>query len=209
MNSTLDYYTRQADAFFQDTAHVSFSEAQNRFLALLPQHASILDLGCGSGRDALAFMQQGLQVEAADGCPAMAQKASQLLGKPVQVMLFEELEAEDRYDGIWACASLLHVPSASLPKILEKIEAALRPGGILYCSFKYGDFEGLRNGRYFTDLDEARLVSLIEKTASLQKTELWLSQDVRPGRHSERWINLLARKEPGKPDSSCPSPAES
>lgn len=199
MNPTLEYYSRQADAFFHDTAHVSFSDAQNRFLALLPEHASILDLGCGSGRDALAFAQQGLQVEAADGCAAMAERAAQLLGQPVKVMLFEDLDAKERYDGIWACASLLHVPSASLPQILGRIENALKPGGVLYCSFKYGGFEGIRNGRYFTDLDETRLKSLIRQSDCLQMTDLWLSQDVRPGRQDERWINLLAHKEAGKP----------
>ena len=95
-------------------------------------------------------------------------------------MLFQELDAKDLYDGIWACVSILHLSKKELQDVVYRITAALKPGGIFYTSFKYGNFEGIRGSRYFTDFTKI--------------TELWITQDVRPGREEERWINLLARR---------------
>ena len=84
--------------------------ARQRFLACLPAGAAILDFGCGSGRDAKAFLELGFSVEASDGSEELCRRASELTGIPVKRMLFSELSAADRYDGIWACASILHLP---------------------------------------------------------------------------------------------------
>ena len=129
----------------------------------------------------------------------MVQIASETAAIPVKQMLFEELDEEERYDGIFACSSILHVPYKGLPDVLARMEKAVKKGGVIYVSFKYGTFEGERNGRYFTDLNEERLEDLLTKAAGgrrpLQICERWISGDVRPGREDEKWLNVILRRE--------------
>ena len=134
------------------------------------------------------------RVDAADGSAELCRMATELTGIQVKQMLFEELSTVEQYDGIWACASILHLPRKELGGILQKISDALKPGGVLYSSFKYGGFEGIRRGRYFTDLTEDSLAGLMAEVPSLQIVETWITNDVRPGREEERWINILARR---------------
>ena len=191
---TLQYYQQNADLFVEGTASADMHGARARFLCMLPPRAYILDFGCGSGRDAKAFLEQGYRLDAIDGSAELCRQASELIGQPVRQMLFGELSAIDQYDGIWACASILHLPRKELVDVLQKISVALKPVGVLYTSFKYGDFEGIRGGRYFTDLTETLLESLMAEVPSLQVAETWITNDVRPGREEERWINILARR---------------
>ena len=191
---TLQYYQQNANAFVEGTVSADMYDARKRFLRMLPAHALILDFGCGSGRDAKAFLEQGYRVDAVDGSAELCCRASELIGQPVKQMLFEDLSAVEQYEGIWACASILHLPRRELTDVLKKISNALKPDGVLYISFKYGDFEGIRGGRYFTDLTEESLTVLMEKVPSLQIVDTWVTKDVRPGREEERWINILARR---------------
>ena len=193
-SQTLQYYNDNADEFLTNTFSVDMNDAQTRFLKQLPSDAYILDFGCGSGRDAKAFLEQGYRVDASDGSEELCLKASELTGIPVKQMLFPELDEVDTYDGIWACASILHLPKTELRDVLQKIALALKKDGILYTSFKYGTFEGVRNNRYFTDFTEQSLQAFWEEVPSLIIFETWITQDVRPGREEERWINLLARR---------------
>ena len=120
------------------------------FLKRLPQGARILDLGCGGGRDSADMIRQGFRVEPTDGVPAMADKAAQHLGRPVSVLRFDQLEAREIYDAVWANASLLHVPRPALPDVLARIWRALKPEGWHFASFKTGTAEGRdRFDRYF------------------------------------------------------------
>ncbi len=191
---TLDYYARNAAEFAAGTAGVDISGIQSRFLMRLSPGASILDLGCGSGRDTKAFLKSGFRVTAADGSPELCALASAFTGIPVRKMLFSELTDRDAYDGIWACASLLHVPSADLPDIFRRIITALKPGGVLYVSFKYGTFEGERNGRRFTDFTEETFSAFLARFPELTAEECWISSDLRPGRETEKWLNLILKK---------------
>ncbi len=157
MSSTEAYYNRHAQQFVDDTLHVDMRSLYVPFLAGLPVNARILDAGCGSGRDARAFQKQGYQVSAFDASEQLASRASQLLGFTVPVKRFDEVEEIERYDGIWACASLLHVPERQLPEAFARLWRALKPGGLLYCSFKWGQGERQHHGRHFTDADETRI----------------------------------------------------
>ena len=194
MQKTLDYYNRNAREFIEGTAGVDFSRIQNHFLFLLPKEALILDFGCGSGRDTKYFLEKGFRVEAADGSEELCRLASAYTGIPVKQMLFQELDETEKYDGIWACASILHLRRDELPKVLMKICRALKRGGILYVSFKYGDFEGERNGRYFTDLTEETAEKLLESAPELKIKERWVTGDVRAGRGAEKWLNMILRR---------------
>ncbi len=194
LSNTLRYYADHADTFIQATIDADMSESRDHFLAYLPAGAHILDFGCGSGRDAKTFLESGYQVDAVDGSEELCRLAREITGIPVRQMLFQELAAKNLYDGIWACASILHLPKKELLDVVHRIAAALKPGGILYTSFKYGNFEGIRSGRYFTDFTEESLTEFWSESPALKITELWITQDVRPGREEERWINLLARR---------------
>ena len=192
-SQTIEYYNNNHQEFTSSTLDVTFSDIQDRFLRRLPKNALILDFGCGIGRDSKYFLQKGYRVEACDGSEEMVKIAERVVGIPVRKMLFSELCEHERYDGIFACASILHVPYKELPDIFLRMEKALKPGGILYVSFKYGRFEGFRSDRFFTDMDEERLRDILKlkATEDLEILELWITGDVRPGRKEERWLNAL------------------
>ena len=194
LESTLDYYNTNAHSFVSSTRSVDFTQTQDKFLHLLPPTASILDFGCGSGRDTKYFLDAGMQVDATDGSEELCRLASEYTGIPVRQMLFEELDAKAQYDGIWACSSILHLPKESLKDVLRKMIAALKEHGIIYTSFKYGTFEGERNGRFFTDFTEETFREFVADVDGIRIEETWISGDVRPGRGDERWLNLILRK---------------
>lgn len=193
-NSTLNYYNTNANSFVSSTLSVDFSQTQDKFLQLLPPTASILDFGCGSGRDTKYFLDAGMQVDATDGSEELCRLASEYTGIPVRQMLFEELDTKAQYDGIWACSSILHLPKESLKDVLKKMIAALKEHGIIYTSFKYGTFEGERNGRFFTDFTEETFRKFVADVDGIRIEEMWITGDVRPGRGDERWLNLILRK---------------
>jgi SAM-dependent methyltransferase len=190
-SQTIAYYDGSAEAFAEDTLAVDMSDLYQPFLAVMPDGAHILDAGCGPGRDAAAFARRGYRVTAFDASTAMAAMATSRIGAPVAVLRFDEIDYEQMFDAIWACASLLHVPMADLPGILQRLWRALKPGGILYASFRYGNEEQMRGGRWFTDLDETSVHGLLG--AGWTIVRVWRTSDRRPHRH-EQWMNILARR---------------
>ena len=196
-NPTLAYYQAHAESYAALTKDADMSPARDRFAALVAPGGKILDLGCGSGRDALAFLREGFQVSAADGSEEMCRQARALTGLPVRCMEFSELSEKETYDGIWACASILHLPKEELSEVIAKIAEALRPGGIFYTCFKHGTGEELRGGRYYTDFTPEGLREFVASEKGLRVREIWMSEDVLPGREPVRWVNLLAEKAEG------------
>lgn len=196
MNSTptLDYYNQNAQSFVEGTVSVDFHETQDRFLKLLDKGSLVLDFGCGSGRDTKYFLEHGMHVEATDGSEELCRIASDYAGIPVKQMLFQELKETEKYDGIWACSSILHLPKQKLKAVLMKMADALKEQGIIYTSFKYGNFEGERNGRYFTDFIEDTFRDFVADITEIQIEEVWITGDVRQGRNEEKWLNLIIRK---------------
>ena len=192
-NQTLEYYEKNADAYVKDTVSVDFTDVQNRFMQAL-KGRKILDFGCGSGRDTLYFLNEGYDVDAMDGCREFCISASQLTGIPVRHMLFQELNEIDYYDGIWACSSILHVSKKDLKDVFTRMIRALHQDGIIYTSFKYGEYEGERNGRYFTDFTIESFKEFIADYDDVIIEDYWFSGDVRPGREEEKWLNLILRK---------------
>ena len=195
MDNTLKYYAKNTEEFIASTLEAAMSATQEMFLSLLPKGAHILDLGCGSGRDSLCFLQQGFQVTAVDGSEELAKFAGELIGQGVVVADFKDLVLpKASFDAIWASASLLHVHSEALPGILAKVIDLAKPGAIFYMSFKYGDYEGERTGRYYTDLNEERFADFLQKSDRfLEIIEQWVAKDVRPDK-PELWLNTFARK---------------
>lgn len=192
-DKTLDYYNQNANTFFEGTVSVNFKEVQDKFLKVLPGK-KILDFGCGSGRDTKYFLDNGYDVIAIDGSIELCKKASEYTGIEVKHMLFQELNDKDTYDGIWACSSILHLNKEELKPVLLKMIDALKKHGIIYTSFKYGDFEGERNGRYFSNFTIESFKEYVQDISTIQIEEYWLSGDVRKGREKEQWLNLILRK---------------
>ncbi|KXV46717.1 class I SAM-dependent methyltransferase [Gluconobacter albidus] len=146
---TLRYYA-EASPSYVASGKGGQNRYLDRFLQKLESGAHILDLGCGGAIDARAMLEQGFSVEAVEASPSLAANAAQMLGKPVQVIRFDELQAADAYDAVWASASLIHVPRAALSGILAKVHAALKPGGWHLATYKSGGQEGRDSvGRYY------------------------------------------------------------
>ena len=194
MDYTIDYYNQNAKNFIENTQNVDMHLAQDKFLQLLDSQSSILDFGCGSGRDTKYFLEKGYHVTATDGSAELCKLASAFTGIVVKEMLFQELDDINKYDGIWACSSILHLPKKELFPVLRKMCIALKSAGVIYSSFKYGDFEGERNGRYFTDFTEDTFRDFIKDIPELTIEDHWITSDVRPGRGNEKWLNLIIRK---------------
>lgn len=190
----VDYYNQNAAVFFTETVDIDMMSLYQRFLPRLPAEAQILDAGCGSGRDAKAFSDLGHQVIAFDASLNLVSLAQAYLGKPVQCLRFQDITWLQRFDGIWACASLLHVPTDGLTDVMQRLCQALKTGGILYASFKYGNGEREHQGRRFTDMDEPSLTALLRGVPELVPLETWTTSDLRPGRTAERWLNILLRR---------------
>ena len=193
--NTLEYYNQHADEFINGTASVDMKDLYGHFLPLLKPGASILDLGCGSGRDSRYFLDHGFQVTAIDGSPEICKRASDFINHPVACMRFDEIAYVNQFEGVWACASLLHVPKNELHGVLKKISTALKSKGILYVSFKYGFGERSSNGRHFSDFSERDLDWLLSGCTGLILSEHWVSADVRKERPEEKWLNMICRKE--------------
>lgn len=190
----MGYYDDHADEFYKSTVNVVFTAMQKRFSAKLKSGSYILDFGCGSGRDTKYFLEQGYCVDAVDGSSELCNLASKYTGIRVKNMLFQELTEIEKYDGIWACSSILHLPIGELADVIQKMVIALKDKGIIYTSFKYGTFAGERNGRYFTDMTEETFAQLLEGIEEIEIEEQWITSDVRPGRGEEKWLNLILRK---------------
>ena len=188
---TTDYYRQQARTYLVQTARLDLGALYPRFERYLPAGARILDAGCGSGRDSLYFKQRGYQVSAFDACPAFVAHARDVLGLEAVCARFENWQSAVTFQGIWACASLLHLRPEQLPHVLQRLAACLDAGGVFYASFKYGDFAGERDGRWFSDLDLAALEQLTPHVPLLEVLEHWRSADLL---QRQDWLNLLWRK---------------
>ncbi|RBM08553.1 class I SAM-dependent methyltransferase [Novacetimonas cocois] len=190
---TLAWYDRNASSFEDRTAGVDMMEIYGLFLPNIPPGGHILDVGCGVGRDALAFARAGYRVTAIDGSAAMVRLARErTAGYPVSVhhMTFTELDWTNRFDGFWACASLLHLPQTEQRKVLTTLGYALKPSGTGYASFKVGTGERVENGRYFVDMTDENLRNMIKSTL-LRLRFCSITTDKTKSLSSVMWLNAI------------------
>lgn len=191
---SIDYYNKYAVKFFEDTVDQDMSPVMEEFLKLLDEGATILDMGCGSGRDSLYLYELGYDVTPLDASAEMCRLAEVHTGLDVLQMRYEDMEFDDVFDGIWACGALVHIPKDELPAVLKKTAAALKERGVLYLSVRQGNFEGFRGERYFSDYTESELEGLLEETGRFWIEKVWVTADVRSNHPDTRWVNVLARK---------------
>lgn len=188
---TIEYYNKYASKIFEDTVGADTDAQRREFLSCLEEGDTVLDLGCGSGRDSLAFYELGYDVTPLDASAEMCKLAEIHTGLEVLNMAYENMEFDEVFDGIWGCEALVHVPDTEMAEVMEKIIDALCPGGVLFLSFREGDFEGFQGGCYFSDYTQEQLERLIRKTGRLEIIKLWGTggQGGKTGH-----VNVLARK---------------
>ena len=188
-----EYYESKAEEFYDNTIDVDLSDLYSRFCEHLKPNARILDAGCGSGRDASKFIEMGYRADAFDTSPEMVRLARERTGIDAVVSNFYDYKPDVVYNGIWCCASLLHVPFKALEEVMHKMSEYLKSGGVWYMSFKHGNTERVDGGRCFTDLDETMLNEIIGKVEVLELYSLWQTPDARPDR-DEVWLNAIVKK---------------
>jgi 2-polyprenyl-3-methyl-5-hydroxy-6-metoxy-1,4-benzoquinol methylase len=191
---TLEFYERNAEDYFRTTVGIDMAVPRERFANLLSPGARVLDAGCGSGRDARVFHEMGFQVTAFDASPRLVALARAHTGLPVKVSTFQEVAWREAFDGLWASASLLHVPRAELPSIMRRLRDVLTPGGLWHMSFKYGAGEREVEGRRFTDLDERTAEALVAGVGGLEVVWMGVEPSRKPQAPDERWLVLLCRR---------------
>lgn len=200
-DSTLNYYNNNADLYIQQTRSVDMNELYQAFIDGLPLDApqNILDVGCGSGRDSFYFAHKlGFKVTAIDGSAQMIERNKQYYATSDINWLnltFAEIKAQgwqNQFTGIWACASLLHVAYADLPALITTLVNCLTINGVIYLSFKQGDGERWDGERFFCDMNQARLLQIIEQLNPNHPIEYntWLTQDQSKQREVD-WFNVL------------------
>ena len=191
---TINFYDKNAEAYAALTVTADMSRAYEKFLAYLPHGAKVLDAGCGSGRDSLFFMRQGYRVTMLDASAAMCRCAEKLTGQKALHKTFAEINFDKQFDGIWANASLLHVPEQELEKVLKILHRALKEDGVLYASWKYGEAERRDGERFYCDMTEEKLKKLLRRTGCFVCKEVWVSEDVLPLHREQRWLNVVLGK---------------
>ena len=190
-DTTLSWYRENAIQYAEETRNSLVLDALWEFLSRMKEGGTILDYGSGSGRDSAYFINKGFSVDSLDGSAEMKAQAERLFGIKVKLASFLSLEEKDKYDGIWAQASILHLEEHDLRVALTLIERALKRDGVFYSSFRKGEEDGYEKGRWYTNMTERRFLSFLP--ASLYMEKIWESQDVRPG-VSRTWLSIICRK---------------
>jgi 2-polyprenyl-3-methyl-5-hydroxy-6-metoxy-1,4-benzoquinol methylase len=190
-----NYYDKNAKQFLEDIGSLDMDGLYAPFLERVRKGGWILDAGCGPGRDLLNFSKLGYSVHGFDASVEMVRLARDYSASEVFHASFETWKGSRRYDGVWCSASLLHVPHESQLGVLRGLIAELEPNGVLYCSYKLGEGVRIVGERTFFDHTETSLRALLAQLPGMTLDRIWVSHDLRPGRHSERWVNAVVIRE--------------
>ena len=192
INRTLDFYNNNSKTYIESTLSVDMSHLYNDFLKHIPKGGHILDLGCGSGRDSLEFIKRGYKITAVDGSKELANAASKIIGQQVICSKFEDLKLTETFDGIWASASLLHVNKNDIVDVIKNVSSNLKPTGVFYMSFKYGENEYIdEKGRYFNCYTEETFKEMLSQVPNLKIKTIYKSGDTLGGRNNLVWLNII------------------
>ena len=191
---SVNFYNENAENFFSQTVRADMGLLYEKFLSKLPTtKGKILDLGCGSGRDSKHFKELGFEVVALDLSEELAKKASEYIGQKVIVQDMRDLEFEDEFIGVWACASILHLPVEDIEIVFKKVFKSLKKDGIFYLSFKYGEKDYIKDGREFTCFTEEKFIKCFPEYRD-NIIDIFQTSDVRVGREEEKWFNIAMCK---------------
>lgn len=189
----MKYYEEHANEYIDSTKDANMKELYDFFLKYLKkEEGKILDIGFGSGRDMLYFKSLGFDVYGIDPTKSFCDYVRSLGIDKIECTYVQDMKYDNEFIGIWACASLLHIKKEELSDVFIKCKKALKKDGIMYCSFKYGDFEGIHNERYFLYLNEDSIKECINKSG-LEIVDIIITTDVRVGREHEKWLNMVLK----------------
>ncbi|PKO08031.1 MAG: SAM-dependent methyltransferase [Chloroflexi bacterium HGW-Chloroflexi-2] len=191
---TIEYYNKNSESYISSTLDLNLESLYKPFLEHLKPGAKILDAGCGPGRDVKYFHGLGFEVVGIDASEEMVKKAREVTGLEILQLDFSQVQFENEFDAVWACASLLHIPKSQIQNILKLFSNALRKNGVFYMSFKYGENEEFRNGRIFSNYNEHSFKIFLSNIPKLKIFKMWKTYDVRPNREDELWLNILIVK---------------
>ena len=194
MNQTIDYYNKNSEKFYKNTVHIDLSELYPKFLRHIPDNGTILDLGCGSGRDSLYFLEKGYIITSVDASEEMVRLSSELTGQKTQYLRMQDIEFKNEFNGIWACASLLHIDKKLTESVFNILCNALRDDGVLYASYKYGKGTSILEDRYYNNYDEISFAEVIDNVNNFEILTYWITKDLRPDRIDEKWLNVILKK---------------
>ena len=194
IDKTINYYNENAETFYQNTVDIDLEPFYEKFLRYIPDKGRILDVGCGSGRDSLYFINNGYDVTSIDASEEMVKLSSALTGQSTIHLRIEDIDYQNKFNGIWACASLLHIEKIFTEKVLISLGNALRKSGVLYASYKYGANTSILEGRYYNNFDESSFRAVIGNIKKLDIVNQWTTDDLRPSRENEKWLNVLLEK---------------
>ena len=193
-DSTRRYYEDNAEDYINKTSNADLSRQYQRFLKYLPPSGHIMDLGCGSGRDIHYFLQQNYLVDALDSSRKFCEFVNKKLGIEAINCKIQDWKTDKKYDGVWACASLLHLDAREFNSFLENLPMYLKPNGVLFASVKNGIKTGLSNdGRFYENYSEDFIRKTVKKIPGLSLQELWFSKDTLE-RNNFRWMNFIILK---------------
>jgi SAM-dependent methyltransferase len=194
VNTTIRFYDENAKEFVENTINSNMNDHYAVFEKQFSKGARILDAGCGSGRDSKYFLEREYRVEAFDASKEMVRISSELTGIEVKQATFDDIEYEGFFDGIWACASLLHVTKSEMAATINRLSGMLRSNGVFYMSFKYGESEYIKGDRNFTCYTEDSFRKVLLQMPNLAEVKLYKTTDVREGRQDEFWLNVVLKK---------------
>ena len=193
-NTTIEYFNEKAQKCFDDAFTITERSNQDHFLSFLKPGASILDFGCGSGRDTAYFREKGFEVTPADGSKGMCALASEYLKTPVRLLEFNELDDVNLYDGIYASASIMHLEYDKVLEVFPKMIRALKENGMIYVSFKYGEEDGFLGKRYYCYMNEERFGRMMAQFDELEIIEQGIFGNEHPGQIDFRWLYAILKK---------------
>ncbi len=187
----IDYYNQNADSYFAKSVDVDMSVFRGKFLEYLPEGGRILDVGCGSGRDSKEFLSAGYDVTSFDASEEMCRRASDYIGRTVYNLRFDQIAYKQEFDGVWACASLNHESADELPGVMKKMAAALKPGGAIFATFRYGEGVSDRDGRVYCDFTRESIEPLFVN-AGFNIVSVWGGNAVQSDKYIGSWIIVIA-----------------
>ena len=195
IKDTLNYYDNNIDSYkklwLDDFSSNYNFEIPDIFLSYLNKNSKILDMGCGTGRDSKYFKELGHIVKSIDGSIEMCKIASNLLNEEVEQLNFLDINYNNEFDGVFACASLLHLSNEDLLIVLNKISNALKENGILYTCFKYGDSTRVDNGRFYNDMNEEKFINILTNVEDLKILKTLVTEQYKS---NTKFINYIIRK---------------
>lgn len=192
--STIDYYNRNAAAYYTQTSTADVAENCIRFAKYVRPHGSIVDIGCGSGRDIAWFREAGFKASGIDASAELCHLAREHTGAEIRCVRIQDWMPAEQYDGIWANASLLHLTPEEIQTFIARLPALLTQGGVAYLSFKSGIETGMdATGRYYTDMSQETLTEILAAVTGLEIVDQWESADALH-RDTFTWLNVIVTR---------------